>query len=273
MKGLILLFKFMTRLPIPANPEFDSKELGKSIKFFPIVGIAIGIILYAVYLIGSKFILSSYVLATLVVLTEVILTGGLHLDGLADTFDGIFSYRSKQKMLEIMKDSRLGTNGGIALVLYFIMKILLIAGLIDTRVGAFGELFGFQSAVGAVIIVTPVLARINTVLNCAASPYAKPSGSAKDFVECTNKSGVLVAVAIALIFSGIVGCGVFEVLNPIHLVNITAVTMVLGLYFAKLMERKIGGITGDTLGAILELSEIVILFGFYISVASEKLPL
>ena len=126
MKGLILLFKFMTRLPIPANPEFDSKELGKSMKFFPVVGIVIGFILYGVYLIGAKFILSSYLLATIVVLAEVILTGGLHLDGLADTFDGIFSYRSKQKMLEIMKDSRLGTNGGIALVLYFILKILLI---------------------------------------------------------------------------------------------------------------------------------------------------
>ena len=70
---------------------------------------------------------SSYLLAAVVVLAEVILTGALHLDGLADTFDGIFSYRSKQKMLEIMKDSRLGTNGGIALVLYFVLKILLIS--------------------------------------------------------------------------------------------------------------------------------------------------
>ena len=269
MKGLILLFKFMTRLPIPENPEFDSKELGKSMKFFPVVGIVIGIILYAVYLIGAKFILSSYLLAAVVVLVEVILTGGLHLDGLADTFDGIFSYRSKQKMLEIMKDSRLGTNGGIAIVLYFVLKILLIAGIRDTGFGIAGEMFGLQNAAGAVVLVTPVLARINTVLNCAAAPYARSSGSAKDFVECTDKAGVLTAAAIALIFSGVVGCGILGVLNPLHLVNITAVTMVLGLYFAKLMERKIGGVTGDTLGAILELSEIVILFGFYFSAAAS----
>ena len=268
MKGLILLFKFMTRLPIPINPEFDSKELGKSMKFFPIVGMVIGIILYVIYIIGAKFILSSYLLATVVVLSEVVLTGGLHLDGLADTFDGIFSYRSKQKMLEIMKDSRLGTNGGIALILYFLLKILLIAGIKDSGFGVAGSLFGLQDATGAVILVTPILARINPVLNCAFSPYAKASGSAKDFVECTDKNGVLIAVALGLVFSAVIGCGILRVLNPVHLINITAITMVLGLYFAKLMERKIGGITGDTLGAVLELSEIIVLFGFYFSLVS-----
>ena len=268
MKGLILLFKFMTRLPIPVNPEFNSKELGKSMKFFPIVGMVIGIILYVIYVIGAKFILSSYLLATVVVLSEVVLTGGLHLDGLADTFDGIFSYRSKQKMLEIMKDSRLGTNGGIALILYFLLKILLIAGIKDSGFGVAGSLFGLQDATGAVILVTPILARINPVLNCAFSPYAKASGSAKDFVECTDKNGVLIAVALGLVFSAVIGCGILRVLNPVHLINITAITMVLGLYFAKLMERKIGGITGDTLGAVLELSEIIVLFGFYFSLVS-----
>ena len=268
MKGLILLFKFMTRLPIPVNPEFNSKELGKSMKFFPVVGMVIGIILYVIYIIGAKFILSSYLLATVVVLSEVVLTGGLHLDGLADTFDGIFSYRSKQKMLEIMKDSRLGTNGGIALILYFLLKILLIAGIKDSGFGVAGSLFGLQDATGAVILVTPILARINPVLNCAFSPYAKASGSAKDFVECTDKNGVLIAVALGLVFSAVIGCGILRVLNPVHLINITAITMVLGLYFAKLMERKIGGITGDTLGAVLELSEIIVLFGFYFSLVS-----
>ncbi len=268
MKGLILLFKFMTRLPIPANPEFDSKELGKSMRFFPVVGIVIGLILYLTYFIGAKFILSSYLLAAIVVTVEVILTGGLHLDGLADTFDGIFSYRSKQKMLEIMKDSRLGTNGGIVLILYFILKILLIAGISDMSLGFIGNMMGVKSAAGAVILVSPVLARINPVLNCTVSPYAKSSGSAKDFVDNTDKAGLIIAAATALVFTTVVGVGILKVLNPLHIVNITAVTMVLGLYFAKLMEKKIGGITGDTLGAVLELSEILVLLGFYISLAS-----
>lgn len=61
-----------------------------------------------------------------IILTDLITTGGLHLDGLADTFDGIFSYRSKHKMLEIMKDSRLGSNGALALILYFLLKFVLL---------------------------------------------------------------------------------------------------------------------------------------------------
>lgn len=269
MKDLILLFKFMTRLPIPLNPEFDSKELGKSMKFFPVVGIVIGAILYLTYFIGAKFIMSSYLLAAIVVTVEVILTGALHLDGLADTFDGIFSYRSKQKMLEIMKDSRLGTNGGIALVLYFALKIFLIAGINDMNLGVIGNIIGVKNSVGAVLLVSPVLARINPVLNCTVSPYARSSGSAKEFVDNTDKTGLLTACAIGLIFSTVMGAGILKVLNPLHILNITAIVMALGLYFAKLMERKIGGITGDTLGAILELSEVMILFGFYISLAVE----
>lgn len=269
MKGLILLFKFMTRLPIPLNPEFDSKELGKSMKFFPVVGIVIGAILYLTYFIGAKFIMSSYLLAAIVVTVEVILTGALHLDGLADTFDGIFSYRSKQKMLEIMKDSRLGTNGGIALVLYFALKIFLIAGINDMNLGVIGNIIGVKNSVGAVLLVSPVLARINPVFNCTVSPYARSSGSAKEFVDNTDKTGLLTACAIGLIFSTVMGAGILKVLNPLHILNITAIVMALGLYFAKLMERKIGGITGDTLGAILELSEVMILFGFYISLAVE----
>ena len=266
----------MTRLPIPVNVDFDSKELGKSMKFFPVVGMVIGLLLFLTYYIGMKFIISSYLLATIIVIVEVILTGALHLDGLADTFDGIFSYRSKQKMLEIMKDSRLGTNGGIVLVLYFILKIVLIAGIIDLNMGFIGKVIGVSSAVEPILLITPVLARINPVLNCAVSPYARAVGSAKDFVDNTDKNGLLIATVLGLLFAGVVGSGIFGMLNPLHIINITAVTMILGLYFAKLMEKKIGGITGDTLGAVLELSEILILLGFYISLTAEmgkQLPL
>ncbi len=135
MEGLILLFKFMTRLPIPMDPkfdsikmgksmrffpvvgiviEFDSIKMGKSMRFFPVVGIVIGIIMYVFYLLFGSFIRSAYILAGVMVLLEIAITGAMHLDGLSDTFDGIFSYRSKQKMLEIMKDSRIGANGAIA---------------------------------------------------------------------------------------------------------------------------------------------------------------
>lgn len=256
MNGFVLLLKFMTRFPVPLNVEYDSNKLGKSMKFFPIVGMIIGTLLFIIYYFGRKYIPSPYVLAGLLCLIEIIMTGALHLDGLADTFDGIFSYRSKQKMLEIMKDSRIGTNGALAIIVYFVLKILVLAAL-ETD-------FGFHG-MGLGLLTAPVVGRAVSVLNCAVGKYAKPNGMAKDFVELTTRQGGTFAILSSLIFLFLLQGIVYPILNPIHLVNVVFIVYVLGLYFAKLMERKIGGITGDTLGAVLELSELIFLIGLYIS--------
>lgn len=240
MKGLMLLFQFMTRLPVPGKPTYDSEELGRSFKFFPIVGMIIGIILYATAMGLSQFIGDRYAIAILVVLMEVVVTGGLHLDGLADTFDGIFSYRSKHRMLEIMKDSRLGANGAIALMLSFMLKTFLIAE------AGFG-----------VLLIMPVLGRLNSVVNAAVAPYARATGMGKSIVANTDKAGVITAAILSGLFIfgslGIIG-GTLA-----GWISILLVVMGLGVFFAKLMERKIGGVTGDTLGAVVELTEAVVL--------------
>ncbi|WP_300329575.1 adenosylcobinamide-GDP ribazoletransferase [Fusobacterium sp.] len=268
MNGLVLLFKFMTRLPIPMEPKFDSEEMGKSMKFFPVIGMVIGIILYLFYILLGRFIHSPYILAGTLVLIEIAITGAMHLDGLSDTFDGIFSYRSKQKMLEIMKDSRIGANGAIALIMYFILKVLLLAGIETEYAFDLGNIFSgnFQMrGMGLALLIMPVIARANSVLNCGLVQYAKASGSAKDLVDQTDRKAVTLSIFISLIYCLVVQVLLFRSYNPIYIVNIVFVTHVLGAYFAKLMERKIGGITGDTLGAVLELSQIVVLFGVYIS--------
>lgn len=251
MNGIILLFKFMTRLPLGLEPKFDSDSLGKSMKFFPIVGMVMGIILFAFFWGLSKVIYSPMVMVVLLIIIEVILTGGLHLDGLADTFDGIFSYRSKQKMLDIMKDSRLGTNGGLVLILYFILKVALVYELDMT--------IGLPS--GIVFLLTPAIARLNSVVNCASAPYARATGMGKTFVDNTNGCGVVVATVITLAYMFAV-CQLFFL--PYVLLVIVPIVMLLGFIFAKLMTRKIGGVTGDTLGAVVELSEILVILLLYI---------
>ena len=188
MNGIALLFKFMTRLPIGFEPKFDSDSLGKSMKFFLIVGMVMGLILLAFFWALSYVIYSPMVMVVTLVIIEVILTGGLHLDGLADTFDGIFSYRSKQKMLDIMKDSRLGTNGGLVLILYFILKVALIYEL--------DMIAGIPS--GIVLLLTPAIARLNSVINCASAPYARATGMGKTFVDNTDGFGVVVATILTL---------------------------------------------------------------------------
>lgn len=249
MKGLILLFRFMTRLPIGFDPKFDSDELGKGMRFFPVVGMVIGLVLFAAFWLLGYIIYSPMVMAVLLVIIEVVLTGGLHLDGLADTFDGIFSYRSKQKMLDIMKDSRLGTNGGLVLILYFFLKVALLVEASNS------------SPMPIMLLLSPVIARLNSVVNCGSAPYARATGMGKTFVDHTDGLAVLIATIITAIF---VGGAAYLFAIPYEILIVIPVVMILGYLFAKLMTRKIGGITGDTLGAVVEISEIIAMLGMYI---------
>ena len=267
MKGFLLLLSFMTRIPIPKT-DYDEEKLGKSMKYFPVVGIIVGFILLF-FCIIFNFILKniSYsailpLMIIVVILTDLITTGALHLDGLADTFDGIFSYRSKHKMLEIMKDSRLGSNGALALILYFLIKFVLLYSL----------LMEDQGETVFAVLTYPVVARLCSVISCASAPYARGSGMGKTFVDNTKTSGVVIATLITVVYSGVVLFYMmgsqFNYFLPLDLfmksfgVNLLIIA-ILGLFafsFSKLIERKIGGITGDTLGALLEISSLIYLF-------------
>ena len=264
MKGFLLLLSFMTRIPMP-KIEYDEEKLGKSMKYFPVVGIIVGFILLF-FCIIFNFILKniSYsavlpLMIIVVILTDLITTGALHLDGLADTFDGIFSYRSKHKMLEIMKDSRLGSNGALALILYFLLKFILLFSLtIESREGAIYA-----------IMTYPVVARFCSVVSCASSPYARGSGMGKTFVDSTKTCGLIVATVITLLYTiGMIFMPFVLFTNyslPIQIiiksiliiVIIVALSALFAYAFSKLIERKIGGITGDTLGALLEISSLL----------------
>lgn len=267
MKGFLLLLSFMTRIPMP-KIDYDEEKLGKSMKLFPLVGIVIGFILLFFSIVFS-YVLNNLsfsaflpIIILVVILTDLISTGALHLDGLADTFDGIFSYRSKHKMLEIMKDSRLGSNGALALILYFLIKFVLLYSL----------LMEDQGETVFAVLTYPVVARLCSVISCASAPYARGSGMGKTFVDNTKTSGVVIATLITVVYSGAVLFYMmgsqFNYFLPLDLfmksfgVNLLIIA-ILGLFafsFSKLIERKIGGITGDTLGALLEISSLVYLF-------------
>ena len=264
MKGFLLLLSFMTRIPMPKT-DYDEEKLGKSMKYFPVVGIIVGFILLF-FCIIFNFILKniSYsavlpLMIIVVILTDLITTGALHLDGLADTFDGIFSYRSKHKMLEIMKDSRLGSNGALALILYFLLKFILLFSLtIESREGAIYA-----------IMTYPVVSRFCSVVSCASSPYARGSGMGKTFVDNTKTCGLIVATVITLLYTiGMIFMPFVLFTNyslPIQIIMksiliiviIVALSALFAYAFSKLIERKIGGITGDTLGALLEISSLL----------------
>ena len=169
----IILIQFMTRIPIPIKVEYSEKKLGKSIKFFPLVGLIIGLILYF-----SNFLITVYlknifynkvIISVLIIIIEILAVGIIHIDGLADTFDGLFSYAKKEKMLEIMKDSRIGTNGTVVLILYFITKITIISEIITIN--------------PKYLIIFPIIARLSTSVNAGLSDYARKSGMSNAIIS------------------------------------------------------------------------------------------
>lgn len=252
MKGLALLFKFMTRLPFPGGNHFDSEALGKSMKLFPVVGLIIGLINLVVGSFLEMYIPSQLIVAIILVTMDVIITGGLHLDGLADTFDGIFSYRSKHKMLEIMKDSRVGTNGVLVLILYFILKIALLMEISNL----------FDISQGIIMLIVPILSRVGGVINCATEPYARATGMGKTFVDNTDMPSFL--GTYVLVTGLMYGIAYYFGLPFISLFITENIVIGAGFLFGKLMTKKIGGVTGDTLGALLELTSVLSLLLLYI---------
>ena len=266
VEQFLILIQFMTRIPVFVKTEYSNEKLGKSIKFFPLVGLAIGLILYYSSTILVKFSKNNLINALIVIVIELMVVGIIHIDGLCDTFDGLFSYREKEKMLEIMKDSRLGSNGALALILYFLIKFILLFSLtIESREGAI-----------YVIMTYPVVSRFCSVVSCAFSPYARGSGMGKTFVDNTKTCGLIVATTITLLYTiGMLFMPFILFANyslPMGFMirSVLIIAIIVGLLalfafaFSKLIERKIGGITGDTLGALLEISSLVYIFLFLV---------
>ena len=238
----IILIQFMTRIPIPLKISYSEKKLGKSIKFFPLVGLIIGLILYfanfliIVYL--KNIFYNKTIIAIFLIILEILIVGIIHIDGLADTFDGLFSYAKKEKMLEIMKDSRIGTNGAVVLILYFITKTVLISEIITTN--------------PKYLIIFPIIARLSTPVNAGLSNYARKSGMSNAIISENGIFEVIFSLALSIIL-------VFYIIDIKGIITIF-IAFIFIIIFMLNVRKKIDGITGDTMGASLELTSILVLF-------------
>ena len=238
----IILLQFMTRIPIPLKINYSEKKLGKSIKFFPLIGLVIGLILYF-----SNFLITVYfknifynktIIAIFLIILEILIVGIIHIDGLADTFDGLFSYAKKEKMLEIMKDSRIGTNGTVVLILYFITKTVLTSEIIMIN--------------PKYLIICPIIARLSTPINAGLSNYARKSGMSNAIISENGIFDVIFSLALSIIL-------VFYIIGIKGIVAIF-IAFIFIIIFMLNVRKKIDGITGDTMGACLELTSILVLF-------------
>jgi adenosylcobinamide-GDP ribazoletransferase len=235
--------RFLTILPLPGRFGTAEKDLAHAAPFFPLIGLLLGCI--AAPAAKLLFILLPPLpAAALTTLLLLAFSGGLHLDGLADTADGFFSARTRERMLEIMKDSSIGAMGAIALLLVLLLKTACIASLHEQMLPA--------------VLLMPLAGRTAILLLMALLPYPREQGLGRLFALYFHSSagrtaalaGLLLCALAAHVFAGTQG------------LTAVAVMLLLLLCFAALCQRKIGGATGDALGAACELAEtaLVLLF-------------
>lgn len=241
MKPLFLMIQFMTRIPIPFTIPCDAEDFAKGPPWFPVVGWLIGGILA-----GGALLLNTldtpWMTAALLVLLEVVLTGGLHLDGLADSFDGLYSNRDRERILEIMKDSRIGSNGVLALI-----------GLLGLKCAALASIPAEQLPLA--VLAMPAVARGNMTLASYLFRPARPQGMGNLFIGQVGRGGLLMAALLLLIPLGAMGM----VANaPVW------GALLVGLLFVRSADKILGGITGDILGALCELGELTFILLFWL---------
>jgi adenosylcobinamide-GDP ribazoletransferase len=238
MKRLLMMIQFMTIIPLPLKGEPEERDFAGGVIYMPLVGILVGALIATVNF-GASKLFTPLISATLTIIAAVIITGGLHLDGLADTFDGLFSHRSREKMLEIMKDSRLGTMGALALILVLFIKILSLGDI------------SYAERLRALLIV-PVIGRMTVSWAAGLTQYARPEGGMGGaMINHTGRKEILVSTLLtAVIVLGLMGFrGIVPLLSAILFSTI----------FALSVARRLGGATGDTLGCTIELSEALVL--------------
>jgi len=232
---------FMSRLPVPYrwSQGLEVEQYSRGIVMFPWVGMVLGTLAAAVFLLLAPWC-GTPLAALFYVLALAMLTGGFHLDGLADTCDGLFSARTREKMLEIMRDSRLGTHGGLGLIFVLVAKVLVVNEL---------ALRGYSML--PVLILASVAGRSAVVLLMYRQRYARDTGLGNIFI---GKIG-LKQTAVTLL-TGAVLC--FLLLPGAGLLAWFITTLGIGL-IGMSIKRTLRGQTGDTLGAAIELGEVIFL--------------
>lgn len=244
MKHLLAAISFLTRFPIAQRFVFEAADVGRATLFFPIVGALIGLLqVGALQLFGNAAndsSLKAILTTVLLIVINVFATGALHLDGLADMADGFGGGRTKERTLEIMRDSLIGSYGATALILLLILKTTAIAALIQT------------GAVWQFLILAPAIGRWATVPLGKFMPYARKGGglgnAVTDFVGWRELIGATAITAILI----------FALVDWQRGAKIWLIVVAITMIIARLCHRKIGGVTGDTLGANTEICETAV---------------
>ncbi len=244
LRPLLIALQFLTRLPLPKNilkkTDYSPEQLGKSVLMYPIVGLLIGVILVLILMGISSFAahVQPIIIGAVLLFSWVMLTGALHLDGLSDSADAwIGGYGDRDKTLAIMKDPYCGPAGVSIIVITLLIK--------------FAVLTTMSSQSWISLLISPVIARSAILVLFMTTPYVRKQGIGSLHAEHLPKffAGLILLLVI-------VACGYFLQLKVLWLLLAVVVVFLLLRYF---MVSRIGGTTGDTAGAMVEVVEVVVL--------------
>ncbi len=236
MRFLAALY-FLTIIHLPWRREVSPEELGRSLGYFPLVGIIIGLILAGLnWALGLA--LPSAVVNVLLIASMAVISGALHLDGFIDTCDGIAGHKTVEARWQVMHDSRAGGFGIVGACLLLLAKYISLNNVP-------------QPLVMMALLLMPVVSRWTMVYAIVAYPYARPSGLGKIFKQQASwlrfTIATLIALAVAIVLARWAG------------LIVMAGIWVMVILMATYLKRKFAGLTGDTYGAINEVAEVCVL--------------
>jgi adenosylcobinamide-GDP ribazoletransferase len=235
--GFFTAWRFLTILPLPLGRGASAEQVGRSLVYFPVVGLVLGLALAGLDR-GLDSVLPVSVLSGLLLVILVLVSGATHLDGFIDTCDGLVAGRSPEQRREIMRDSRVGAFGVVGACCLIVLKYASLAALSD----------GSRTWTLAVM---PVLGRWMVVCAIAAFPYARPEGLGRTFKNQATWLTVAAATVVGLAAS-------------VGFLRLTGLAIMFGVALVALsvcaiLNRKFAGLTGDTYGAVIEVAEVTTL--------------
>lgn len=246
LRLFFIALQFFTRLPIPRWVGFEPEWLHHASRYFPTVGLVVGAVTAAVYGLSS-LVFPPVVAVLLSTIAGIYLTGAFHEDGFADTCDGLGGGMTKARVLEIMTDSRIGAYGAIGIGLLLALKIVTLASMPP------------QLAVVAVFVAHPLSRLLSTALIWRLD-YVKAEGKAKPLAQKMTTMEFMIAAGTVVV--PIVAVCIASGLSWKAAAVGVAVSTVMTAWLARKFISRIGGYTGDCLGAVQQLSEVA----FYLSI-------
>jgi adenosylcobinamide-GDP ribazoletransferase len=237
MRLYLIALQFLTIIPLPFDTRCQKEDLGRATACFPLVGLTLGGLL-----VGLNWLITPWLAppltAALLVTALAAVTGALHLDGLADVCDGLAARGGRERFLAVMKDSNVGAVGAVGLVLGLLLKW---QALLAVPAG-----ISWQA-----LLLFPTLGRFSQVLAMAGAKHARQDGLGAAFIQGMAARHLIVALCITIA----TGLFLLPVKGLLALATVFAVTLIVKGYF----QNRLGGLTGDIIGCICEVAEILAL--------------